>query len=149
MWLLQPTGGSSDSLRRPAMCWSASSCGVVGTGGATDAGSRPLVSFWGAEGSRAEELCHTSSCHHCSFDCKCVGTFCQVPLPRSAVGSCYYSGPESGGQIDRPSPMGRTSLTVHKTRSDPEDPELNKSHLSQCPSYRERMISCRVHIQYK
>lgn len=61
------------------MWWSANSCAVVGTEGATDARSRPLVSFYGAQGRRAEEHCHTSICHHWSFDCKCVGTFCQLP----------------------------------------------------------------------
>lgn len=81
MWLLQPTGRSSDTWKQPAMCGSARNFCMVGTRGVTDARSCPVVSFWGTQGSSAEELHHTSICHHRSFDCKCVGTFCQHHPP--------------------------------------------------------------------
>lgn len=150
MWLLRPTGGRSDSLGRPAMWWSANSCVVVGTEGATDAGSRPLVSFWGAQGSRAEEHCHTSICHHCSFDCKCVGTFCQLPSSSgqwsvAATIQVQNLGVESTGWIPwaghrwQYTGVAVTLKTLNWTKA------IWASELFT----RERTISCRVHIQYE
>lgn len=155
MWLLQPTGRSSDTWKQPAMCGSARNFCMVGTRGVTDARSCPVVSFWGTQGSSAEELHHTSICHHRSFDCKCVGTFCQHPTPLSCwsvVSGHSYSGSESGGQINSLSPMGRASLTVHRATR-PQWPW--RPWAEQKPSDQmfllliKRTISWEICIQYK
>lgn len=108
MWLLRPTGGRSDSLGGLPCGGQQTVVLLVGTGGATDARSRPLVSFWGAQGSGAEEHCHTSICHHCSFDCKCVRNLLPAPLLLwSVVSSRYHSGPGSEGSNRLPGSHGQ------------------------------------------
>lgn len=65
-----------------------------------------------------------------------LGTFCQLPSSSGQWSvAATIQGQDLRGQIDCLGPMGKTSLTVHRSRSDPEDPELNKSHLSRCPVY--------------
>lgn len=122
MWFLQPIGSTVNTWKRPAL-WVASEDfwldGVVGTRGEAVwqmlSAVSPLVSFCSTQGSRTEELYHTSPCHE-SFDCKYEGPFSGPPRACwSVVSGHSYSGPESGGSIDWQNPMGRASLTVHSS----------------------------------
>lgn len=58
------------------MCWVS---GAVGTGGATDAGSRPLVSFGGAEGQQGKK----SSAIHQSVTTALLIANAEEPFARS------------------------------------------------------------------